>query len=322
MARIVARDVTKRALFWTWLLSLQKTSPVRACVIFNPAAKGQKAERFRGMLDSIAAEYQLKKTAAPRDARRLAAEAIQEGFDTVIAAGGDGTLNEVLNGIGDVPDGFEHACLGVLPLGTINVFARELGIPLQPDRAWTLLRQMRERRIDLPCIQIGGEQPQQIYFAQLAGAGLDARAIELVDWPMKKKLGAFAYVLAGLKAMRTLDASITVSDGVKIATGGLILIGNGKLYGGPFKIFPDASLSDGYLDVCVFPKVNWGILFRCGFALLTTRKLPETVVVRLRTKSFSITSGNGAMFEVDGELAGALPVSVQIKPAALRVLAP
>src|ERR1035438_2529635 len=89
---------------------------VRTCVIFNPAARGGKARRFRRHLDDIGAESTLKHTAAVGDARRLAAEAVSEGFDAIVAAGGDGTLNEVVNGIGDVPDGFERARLGVLPL--------------------------------------------------------------------------------------------------------------------------------------------------------------------------------------------------------------
>src|SRR5882672_2238462 len=98
------------------------------CVIFNPTARGDKAKRFRQQLDSIAKQAKLKQTTAAGDARRLAAEAVKEGFDTIVAAGGDGTLNEVLNGIGDAPKGFEGARLGLLPLGTVNVFARELKI--------------------------------------------------------------------------------------------------------------------------------------------------------------------------------------------------
>ena len=113
---------------------------MRPCVIFNPVAKGDKARRFRDSLESFAADCVLKKTNAAGDARRLATEAIHEGFDLIIAAGGDGTLNEVLNGLGDAPDGFTRACLGVLPLGTVNVFARELGIPLQPEFAWKVIQ--------------------------------------------------------------------------------------------------------------------------------------------------------------------------------------
>ncbi len=294
---------------------------MQSCVIFNPAAKGQKAGRFRNILDSISREVQLKRTSCPGDARRLAAEAVNEGFETIFAAGGDGTLNEVLNGIGDVPDGFERVRLGVLPLGTINVFARELGIPLSPEAAWPVLREAGEIRMDLPCIESGlADEKRRIYFAQLAGAGLDARAIELVDWPLKKKIGPLAYVVAGLKAMRESQADIKVADGAKIISGQLMLIGNGTLYGGSYKIFPGASLNDGLLDVCIFPKVNWSLLLKCGMSLLLRKKLPEGCVMRLRTRSFSL--GGHAAFEVDGELAGRLPAGVHVRPGGLRVLAP
>ena len=296
---------------------------MRACVIFNPAAKGQKAERFRHCLDEIAKEASLKQTAAPRDARRLAAQAVADGFDTIIAAGGDGTLNEVLNGIGDAPEGFQRVRLGVLPLGTVNVFARELGIPTQPEKAWQILRLGRERRIDLPYFITGAaETREQVYFAQLAGAGLDSRAIELVDWSVKKRIGPLAYVVAGLKAIREPQATITVSNSTHSVTGELVLVGNGRKYGGDFCVFPDAKLDSGVFEVCVFPKVNWGVLARCGSQLLLTHKLPSAGVVRLRGSSFNLLAKKPTRFEVDGELAGHLPAQLEIVPAGLRILVP
>ena len=161
----------------------QNHSRVPICVIFNPAACGEKANRFRRQLDAIAAHCALKATAAPGDARRLAAEAVADGFDLIVAAGGDGTVNEVLNGIGDAPNGFDRARLGVLPLGTVNVFARELKIPLQIERAWEVLQRGREKKIDLPSVDFFAIGVlQKLCFAKLAGAGLDARAIELLNW--------------------------------------------------------------------------------------------------------------------------------------------
>lgn len=295
---------------------------MRTCVIFNPAAKGQKAERFRRLLGIIGAEATLKQTAAPRDARRLAAQAIADGFETVIAAGGDGTLNEVLNGFGDAPDGFARARLGVLPLGTVNVFARELGIPLKPEVAWPVLQRGHEKRIDLAQVDSGEADPQRTYFAQLAGAGLDSRAIELVDWPLKKKLGPIAYIVAGLKAIQEQQSDLVATDGTHAITGQLVLVGNGALYGGTFRIFPGATMTDGKLDVCVFPTVNWMTLFRCGFSLLLRGKLPEALVRRLRASSFTLASKSPARFEVDGELAGPLPVRFSVQSERLRVLVP
>jgi YegS/Rv2252/BmrU family lipid kinase len=300
-----------------------KLSRVRACVIFNPAAKGQKAERFRRCLDVIATEATFQQTTAPHDARRLATKAVAEGFDTIIAAGGDGTLNEVLNGIGDAPDGFNQVRLGVLPLGTVNVFARELKIPLQPEAAWAALRRNQEQRVDLAFVESGEPgQQQRTYIAQLAGAGLDSRAIELVNWPLKKKIGPLAYVVAGLRAMNEKYGEILVSDGIRTLTGQLVLVGNGRLYGGKFQVFPGADMADGKLDVAVFPKVNWPTLCRCGLALLLQGKLPEAKVIRLRASSFTVIGESFTRFEVDGELAGQLPVRFGLRPAALRVLVP
>jgi diacylglycerol kinase (ATP) len=296
---------------------------VRACIIFNPAAKGQKAERFRRSLGIIAAECDLKFTAAPGDARRFATAAVQAGFETVIAAGGDGTLNEVLNGIGDAPGGFARTRLGVLPLGTINVFARELNIPTQPEAAWQILRRGKEMTVDLPRVEYTHEGKQQlVYFAQLAGAGLDARAIQLVSWSLKKRIGSLAYVVAGVKALREHPPVFSISDGVSQFSGQLVLAGNGRLYGGSFDVFPQAALTDGLIEVCIFPCVSWPVLIRCGITLLLSGRLPENVVTRLRAKSFELSGASTVWTEVDGELAGPLPARFSVLPATLRVLVP
>ena len=220
-------------------------------------------------------------------------------------------------------NGFEHARLGVLPLGTINVFARELGIPTNPDAAWPILQRGHERRIDLARIEAGDlDNPSRSYFAQLAGAGLDARAIQLVNWPLKKRIGPFAYVVAGLRAMTEKQAMLTVADGTHTVTGQLVLVGNGSRYGGPFRIFPDAELADGYLHVCIFPRVNWRTLIHCGLALLFTMKLPRRGLVRLRAQSLTLIGPAARHFEVDGELGGSLPARFTVQPAGLRVLVP
>src|ERR1019366_3034695 len=113
-----------------------------------------------------------------------------------------GTLNEVLNGIGDVANGFERARLAVLPLGTVNVFARELIMPTKLAAAWAVIRQGREMLIDLPAAEYHVQgTSQRRYFAQMAGAGLDARAIEIVQWQLKKRIRPPGYVVGRLKAL-------------------------------------------------------------------------------------------------------------------------
>lgn len=294
---------------------------MRSCVIFNPSARGDKARHFRHQLDVIGARCDLKATTCAGDARRLAAQAVGEGFELVIAAGGDGTVNETLNGIGDVPGGFDHTRLGVLPLGTVNVFARELKIPPRVDAAWAILQRGRETRIDLPRAEFAAGQG--CYFAQLAGAGLDARAIELVNWPLKKKIGPFAYVIAGLKALREVKPMITVraADG-QTATGEMVLLGNGRLYGGSFPLLPRADLRDGLLDVCVLPRATWLALIRCAPGFLLRGRLPASQVRHLQSATFELSSPNLAGFELDGEWVGNLPVKFSVERERLRVIVP
>ncbi len=296
---------------------------MRTCVIFNPAARGNKARHFRRHLDKIGGQSALKATTAPGDARRLAAEAVGEGFDLIVAAGGDGTVNETLNGLGDAPDGFARARLGVLPLGTVNVFARELNIPQRIERAWEVLRRGNETRLDLPQVEFSANgSRQRQYFVQLAGAGLDARAIELVDWGHKKKIGPLAYLIAGLKALREQKPGVTVRANGREVAGELVLIGNGRLYGGSFEIFPAADLRDGLLDVCVLRHIDWPTLLRCAPGLLLGKRLPEKVVQRMRAATFELVSEAAAAFELDGEWAGRLPVTFSVGREKLRVVIP
>jgi diacylglycerol kinase family enzyme len=227
----------------------------------------------------------------------------------------------VVNGLGDAPDGFARARLGVLPLGTVNVFARELGIPLRAERAWDVLQRGRETRIDLPRVEFSANGVrQQRYFVQLAGAGWDARAIELVDWSHKKKVGPLAYVVAGLKALYEPKPKITARAAGQNLTGELVLVGSGRFYGGPFDVFPQADPRDGLLDVCVFPHVNWLTLLRCAPGLLGRRKLPERLVRRFRAQSFDLAGETATAFELDGEWIGHLPAVFSVERERVRVV--
>ena len=296
---------------------------MRICVIFNPAARGNQARRFRHFLNELSQQCALKATTAPGDARRFAHAAVATGYDVIAAAGGDGTVNEVLNGIVDEPGGFAKTRLGVLPLGTVNVFARELKIPLKLEHAWQVLKRGRETKIDLGRADfLDDGKSQSRYFMQLGGAGLDARAIELVSWKLKKSAGPVAYVVAGFQALAERQPQITVSaDGQKIA-GELALFGNGKLYGGSFHIFPEAHLGNGLLDACVFPRVNVPTLLRLAPGFLMRQKLSEHRVRRLRAEKFDVTSDIPAAFELDGEWIGSLPATFSIAPQKLRVVVP
>jgi YegS/Rv2252/BmrU family lipid kinase len=290
-------------------------------VIFNPTAKGNRARHFLQHLGWLRVDCALKPTTLPGGGRLSAMEAVRDGYDTIVAAGGDGTVNEVLNGIADASNSFEKVQVGVLPLGTMNVYARELGLPLQWERAWAVIQRGIVRHMDLAVAEFGpAERRERRCFAQLAGAGLDARAVELVDLRFKKKVGPAAYVVAALRAMQGGQVPITVEVGSTRMTGELVLVGNGRLYGGPFTVFPNADLGDGRLDVCVFPKVTWrtAIVFAAG--LLFRRALPRCCARHLQAESLTLTSPVRVPLQLDGEAAGELPAAFSVHRKSLRVL--
>ncbi len=296
---------------------------MRPCVIFNPAARGEKARHFREQLAGLAGRAEFRPTRAAGDGRTLAAEAVREGFSTIVAAGGDGTLNEVLNGIHDA-DGLARVRLGVLPLGTINVFAREFRVPSNFKAAWQVIETGHERVIDLPMATFAhaDSAPQARVFGQLAGAGLDSRAIELVNWEHKKRFGPLAYVLAGCKALAEPKARIRVVAGTQRAEGELILIGNGRYYGGSLELFPEADPADGLLDVTVFPKANWRTLIGAGWGWLTSEIHVGARCVTLRANQVELSSDSPIPVELDGDNVGLLPATFTVRRQVLRILVP
>ncbi len=295
---------------------------MKPCVIFNPAARGNKAHGFRAHLAEIAHTASLKPTTCAGDARRLAYESVAEGYDTIVAAGGDGTLNEVLNGIADA-HALPNVRLGVLPLGTVNVFAKELSIPSELDKAWRVILAGRDRVIDAAWADYStGGKPCRRYFAQLAGAGLDSRAIELVDWGLKKRIGPLSYVVAGLKALAGPLPDIEITNGPETARGQLVLIGNGKFYGGRFAVFPRADLTDGLLEAVVYPKVNLECVARGGWGMLTGNFHSGSNTRQLRGAHFALSCAASVFFQLEGENVARLPVTFGLDPLALRALVP
>jgi YegS/Rv2252/BmrU family lipid kinase len=287
----------------------------KAFVIFNPAARGEKSRRAQRFLAGRSNAILLP-TKAPGHAQQLAAQAVADGARLIVAAGGDGTINEVVNGMTG-----SAAALGVLPLGTANVFARELQIPLRVPAAWAVIEAGRRRTIDLGCAESAG---QRRVFAQLAGVGFDAAAVERASWVLKKKFGPASYLWAGLQVIANPPAAVEVSlDGnAVVARGAAALIGNGQRYGGPFQLFPQARLDDGLLDVCVFEKGCYLDVMRYTQAVIRRTHTRLKDVRYFQTDRLECRAVAPAPFEVDGESAGRTPVSFSVLPAALRIIAP
>lgn len=297
---------------------------MRACVIFNPAARGEKARQFARFLATIGPAADLRPTTGPGSARELAREAADAGHDLVIAAGGDGTVFEVLNGLADSRHGLDHTALSVLPFGTANVFAHELGIPTRPDRAWTALQQGSLRRIDCGIAEFRDLQgaPRTARFVIVAGAGLDARAVQLVDWNLKRHTGKLAYITAACRAfLQHPDLARCQINGTEF-TGRAILIGNGRFYAGDLPIFPDGDLASGRLHVRGVKAVTADILIRCLGAYLTGRWSLDRKLAGASVPELHLTSDTPVPLQLDGEFVGWLPATLRILPAALQVLAP
>ncbi len=293
------------------------------CIIFNPTAQGDRARAFRKRLNSIEREAVLRPTRGPGDAQGLAARAFEEGFRTVVAAGGDGTVNEVVNGLTRSQGGLDRVKFGVLPLGTVNVFAKELGIPGEFDRAWGIIQEGRTLLIDLPYADfMTATGPARRYWVQLAGAGLDSRALSLVRWELKKKIGALAYVWAGFEAMRPPRPRVTFeAEGISIVAEA-VLIGNGRYFGGRWPVLHGADMTDGLMDVAVIPKISWPRLFRALWLLWRDRFSENPGTTHLQVRSFRLTTADGVPLQLEGDNVGPLPATFGLLPRALRVVVP
>jgi len=296
----------------------------RIALIFNPTARGNKARRFLQAVEALSGEAELLPTQRAGHAADLAAEAAARGCKTLVAAGGDGTVNEVLSGLARRPEWLDQVRVGILPLGTMNVLARDLGIPMDPDRAWAVVREGVETRRDAPLIEFPKrpEQPPRL-FAQLAGAGLDAIAVAEVKWEIKRCVGPLAYALAGWKAWTAPPRLVRVRGAGFEATASLVLLGNGKRYGGEVIMFPEADPQDGLVDVRIFPRVGLKTLASFALAWLLGRPLPVGRGQRFfRAAELTLDAAAPMPIQADGDAAGLLPVRVRVLPRKLRLLVP
>ena len=245
---------------------------------------------------------------------------MEEGFTTIVAAGGDGTINEVVNGI-IIPEAIPGVTLGILPLGTMNVFAVELGIPLHSlEKAWEIVGKGHIRLLDLPrCETEGGSR----YFVQLAGVGLDAEVVRRTSRESKKAFGPLSYLFSLAQVALKKPSRITMeSDNGIIRKGSFVLLGNGHVYGGPFNLFRKGSPSDGLLDVLVFQNQSPWDLLRYMHAILMGHHTELGDVEYFQTTSIRLHSDGSVPYELDGEMAGYLPLSFTLKKEALPVIVP
>ena len=288
-------------------------------LIFNPTAGPRRRKRLRAVLARLRAEGMsvvVCETSGPRDADRLAQQSL--GCDVVLAAGGVGTINEILNGLRARGD----ACaLGIVPLGTANVLARELGIdPRVPEKVASAISSGETRHISLG--HANGR-----YFAMMSGIGFDAHVVANVDLRIKRRFGKLAYVLRSLVELvryRPRTYRVLIDGHLELASS--VVIANGRFYGGPFVLAPDASLESDELQVCLFRKTGRWNALRYLWGMLSGRlgRFEDFDVVPAHKLTVERGPGCGADEPVqgDGDIVCQLPVRIGIANRVQPVLQP
>ncbi|MEP7015103.1 MAG: diacylglycerol kinase family protein [Verrucomicrobiota bacterium] len=281
-------------------------------VILNPAACGERASRWRTRLESIAHGSVLCATSQSGEAETLARNAAAEGFEKIVAAGGDGTINEVVNGLAGT-----NAALGLLPMGTVNVFAMELGLPTNNLQfCWDIIQSGQTRLVDLP--NANGK-----YFVQLGGVGLDAQVVKETSAAFKRNFGPLSYLISAAQiASRRPPRLFIESENASIDEGSFVLIGNGRLYGGPFPFFKHAVIDDGLFDVVVFKRLGYLEIIKYLQDVVFSSDIRVPEIEYFQTRHLRVSSDQDVPVELDGELVGNCPVEFRVQEKGLRVLAP
>ena len=281
-------------------------------VILNPAARGTRANRWRDRVAALTRGSILCATSRRGEAEVLARHAVAEGFEKIVAAGGDGTINEIVNGIAG-----NNVSLGLLPLGTMNVFATELGLPANDlPLCWEIIQANRTRRIDLP--SANGK-----HFVQLAGVGLDAQVVKETSRAFKHSFGPLSYLISAAQIASRQPPRLRIeSENAITEEGSFVLVGNGRLYGGRLPFFKQAVIDDGLLDVLVFKRLSYVDIIRYLQNVIFTPQITSPEVEYFQTRRVRVSSEENVPVEIDGELIGNCPVEFQIQAGGLRVLAP
>jgi diacylglycerol kinase (ATP) len=305
----------------------QVSSNVRdAVLIVNPTAGGGRSVKqldgARRVFRNAGIETELMNTTAAGEATHLARRVVEESRQLVIVCGGDGTVNEVVNGLAcsQVP-------LAVLPAGTANVLAKELRLPWNLPRAAELLVHAQYRRIALGLAIPDQASGEPRYFLSVAGAGADGALVSAVRPEFKRQAGILAYWQEGLRQLTHYDFPLFRTQMAGTATNidaSLVIVGRTKHYGGPFKITTEADLMQPEFELAfVTTRSAWRYL--AYLPLIWAGKLRSARYVRFfKTNSLQCASNSASQVQVqvDGEPAGRLPVEFRIVPDALTLAIP
>jgi diacylglycerol kinase (ATP) len=295
-------------------------SNFQVLIIYNPAA-GQSSD-LKSTLDRVAAlwrdrgwQVQIAATTAAGDATTKAKQAAQAGYHAVIAAGGDGTVNEVVNGLIGTA-----TALGTLPLGTVNIWAREMGLSMDMLKAAESMSKAELTQID---VGIAGNR----YFLLMAGIGFDAAVTATVSSVEKKRLGAIAYVKQAIQLawnFRGVSPKLRI-DGKRVRGKILmVIIGNSQLYGGVVKFTAHATIDDGLLDICVIKGQGMLSAPRRLISIFARHYNRDPLVQYFQARQIEIRGKRGKVLpvQVDGDYLGKTPMNFRVVPNSLWIMVP
>lgn len=302
---------------------------MKIIILTNPSAGGGKARRdLDAVVDVLRRRGEAPQILESRGAKHLvelAHEVRTEKPDVIVSAGGDGTLQHVLNGLfpGEVP-------LGIIPLGRGNDFARGLGIFTDPRAAAELLLKGKMRVIDLALAGHGESLPgqtesQPIVFAGIAGVGFDSVVNRYVNERARLFRGRFVYAWSLMRCLGTYcPQPIELTSDTQNFSGDVMfaVVGNNATYGGGVRISPRAVLDDGLLDVCIVPAMSKWELLRWVPSAYRGEHLAHSGIIYFKARRITLKSSARLELFADGEFLTELPATIEVLPRALRVLAP
>lgn len=304
------------------IVPLPESEPRRVLVVYNPTAGRRRKKRLADVIAALRARGCVvteRRTAQRGDAEEFARAASTEDFDVIAAAGGDGTVNEVVNGLAgsqalgrtDIPR------VAVIPLGTANVLALEIGIdPKDPENIAATIAKG-------PSLKVHLGLANGRHFVLMAGAGLDAHVVEGVNIALKRATGKLAYVVESVKQAFGYDfPALQVRANGETYEASMAVACRGRFYGGPFIAAPDAGLDKPMLEVCILPKSGVGGVVRYGLALPMNKlsELPEVRVIS--AASITILGPRGAPLQGDGDIVARLPAEISIANETVDLIIP
>lgn len=290
----------------------------RILAVFNPAAGRNRRFRFDHIvagLRDMGCSVSVMETTAPGHAERIARE-VGDDFDVIAAAGGDGTVNEIVNGLAGKSSSGKSIALGIIPLGTANVLADEIGLSRDAEAITRTLAVGPIRPIHVG--RVNGRR-----FVMMAGAGFDANVVSGVSLALKKVIGPLAYVWqSAVQAFREDGAGCEVTiDGTVYQTVSVVAC-NGRRYGGPFIAAPDASLAEDCFHVVLMQGRGWFNTARYGAALMLGRisKLHDVRLVKGR--EVLVRGVPGHPVQADGDIVAHLPAKIAVDPEPVQLIFP